>query len=295
MSAASSHTHSHRPRARSTLLMAAMVTLPLLVATTVTAARAGISSSHLLFGMTQADYAKVFSELAYDMRRNFRSSNKYLWNASDAQRNKIEELKVLGKRIQHDEKQKAKATGSKTWKSDAGVSAALKFSVLVENSTTEGYKCGNCGEMSAVAFARLYNTFPELELNLVGFGNRDHAFVLARVPSGDTYVVDPWNGTSTGPLIWSNGKLYDKGTTTLNADYGQNPIVEYTGFVRKADKTKGAGHTAGGTSKGQTGKAATGKTGTLVGEANAKTPDDEISLDGVSSVVTCRETKKKSR
>ena len=218
-------------------------------------------------GMTDADYSKVFTELAADMRDNFRSSNKCtggssclwwfpMWQANEAQRDKIAELKLIGQKIQTEEARKKKAAskppapyvnegpqnggsladviangdggggggggftgGGGYGDYSAGIRSALRYAAIVEQTWVDGLHVGNCGEMAPVAFARMYNMFPEVEFNLVSNKDGDHAFVLGRLPSGDTYVIDPWRGTSSGPYLYSKGKLYERGTTTRASGY----------------------------------------------------------------------------
>ena len=109
----------------------------------------------------------------------------------------------------------------------AGLRSTLRYADLVDDVWVGGFHVGNCGEMAPVALARLYNQYPDAEFNLVYNKTGDHAFVLARLPSGDTYAVDPWKGHTTGPFIFSKGKLFTKGTTDRSTEYDYD-LVTYT-------------------------------------------------------------------
>jgi len=72
------------------------------------------------------------------------------------------------------------------------------YGSLVWNQMIGAHHVGNCGEMSAALFQRLYHESNEknFRVNVLTTKDMKHTFVAVRLASGTSIVIDPWKGTA---------------------------------------------------------------------------------------------------
>lgn len=177
-----------------------------------------------------------------DLRGNSKSSNignegsgkwqKKHGTTSKEQKKIIDDLKQFGKKLEDDAEKKAAQSREKLHFVD---DVLLPFADEVERRAVNGIICGNCGDLTAVAFKRL-NAYPGLVLNYISLSpDYDHCFLLVKLPgSRENYIADPWyhDGEVIGPVEVKDGKLYMKGSTTPLGPPHAGTVKTKTGWVK---------------------------------------------------------------